>query len=572
MSCQPLPPLPFPDKSFDLIVAVSLLGQLREQHQIEWLKELRRVARPNSVLLISTCGLTQLALARAPGSIIRAIEQKGFLISDRNPDLDEVLPNQSFYVSGLHSRAYVRAMLEQYFSVVDVVDAIIANDDLFVLKNDRDMQGLKEDGTTLPNSFSIPLRDYDINPFIHPTSARSGYGGHLVSSDGKDYVDFMSAWGTNLLGYGYRKVARAAARQAKRFSGLGLPYPQFYELREWIRRIVPSAEDVRYGKNGSDACAGAVRLATYLTGREKILFHGYHGFHDWYFASTDCPGIPACLKGTVICQPDIHPAAVADSFRKYPGTIAALILNPLTSIGVSSDDIKETIAVVHHHDGMIIFDEMLSGFRVAPGGMQELWSVKPDLSCFGKGIANGFPLSVVCGPGEYIRRLPETYYGMTFEGEAVSIAAACATLQELVEKDVVAALYEKGRSIRSEYQRIAKEYGVSTSLVGYEPCMHIDFQPHGRVDARELLWLLNQELTRRGIFTLGAFILCYSHTARDIKRLVAALEASMSTVRDAVDRGSTERLLDERIRSHMEEVQAPANWRRADSGDESSLR
>ena len=102
--------------------------------------------------------------------------------------------------------------------------------------------------------------------------------------------------------------------------------------------------------------------------------------------------------------------------------------------------------------------------------------------------------------------------------------------------------------------------------------MHIDFQPHGRVDARELLWLLNQELTRRGIFTLGAFILCYSHTARDIKRLVAALEASMSTVRDAVDRGSTERLLDERIRSHMEEVQAPANWRRADSGDESSLR
>src|SRR5205085_1340542 len=105
-----------------------------------------------------------------------------------------------------------------------------------------------------------------------------------------------SAWGTNLLGYGYPKVARAVSRQARRFNSLGMPYTQFYELRDLITRIMPSAEDVRYGKNGSDACAGAVRLARHITRREKILYHGYHGFHDWYLASTDCPGIPAALR------------------------------------------------------------------------------------------------------------------------------------------------------------------------------------------------------------------------------------------------------------------------------------
>src|SRR5207253_1459526 len=109
------------------------------------------------------------------------------------------------------------------------------------------------------------LRDYDLNPYIHPTSGKYGYRGHLVDMAGKDYVDFMSAWGTNLLGYGYPAVTRAIARQARRFTNIGIPYPQFWQFRELLRSLIPSAEDVRYGKNGSDVCAGAVRLARHVT-------------------------------------------------------------------------------------------------------------------------------------------------------------------------------------------------------------------------------------------------------------------------------------------------------------------
>jgi len=335
-------------------------------------------------------------------------------------------------------------------------------------------------------------------------------------------------------------------------------------LRDLLCRVIPSAEDVRYGKNGSDACAGAVRLARHLTSREKILYHGYHGFHDWYFASTPCPGIPVALKQTIVSQEHLTPEAVDAACRRLRDQIAAIIMNPLTPPVPSADQIREVIEVAHRHGALVIFDEMLSGFRVAMGGMQEVWGVQPDLSCFGKAIANGLPLSVLCGRGDYICRLPETYYGMTFEGEAVSIAAAYATLTEVIEKKVIEALFEKGRRIRAAYDRIAQSNELRTALTGYEPCLVMEFRDQRGVSGRQLLWLMIQELTRGGIFTLGAFILCFSHSNRDLGRLERALDSSMNVVRRAVERGSTEGLLDERVRQRMDTILAPANWRRAE--------
>jgi glutamate-1-semialdehyde aminotransferase len=571
-----LPPLCLPDAAFDLIIGIAVMSQLNEEHQLAWLQELRRVAKKDSILMLAIPGLSQIGLSRPNPAILREIEEKGFVITGRNSDLDKVLPDQTYYISGLHSRDYLYEHWGKIFTIVEIVDALAANMDLVVLRNDAPQKAMIA-GFPSPNEvkekapenpFALPLRDYDINPVIHPTIVKTGYGGHLADLDGKDYVDFLSAWGTNLLGYGYKAVARAAARQTKRFNSLGLPYPQFQELMALIRSLIPSAEEVRYGKNGSDACAGAVRLARHVTGREKILYRGYHGFHDWYFASTDCPGIPVALKSTIISQPELTPSAIDAAFRRYPGEIAGLILNPLTGPIPSADEMREVIEVIHRHGGLVIFDEMLSGFRVAFGGMQQVWGVRPDLSCFGKCIANGLPLSVLCGKSEYMRRISETYYGMTFEGEAVSIAAAHATLSEVVKKKVIDALYEKGRIIRAEYRRLAEIHQLSTSLVGYEPIMHLEFQSHGNLSGRQLHWLMVQELVRNGVFTLGAFILCYSHSRKDLQLLGKAMDAALSVVHTAVERGTTEGLLDERIRQRMEEVKGPAQWRRTDPDPE----
>jgi glutamate-1-semialdehyde aminotransferase/SAM-dependent methyltransferase len=566
-----LPPLPFPDSSFDLTLAISVLDQLHEAQQVAWLRELKRVTRKGGLIAIAVAGPAQIGLSRPPVSVIREIARKGFIETGRNPDLDDVMPHQTHYIRGLHSRDYIRSTWGREFSILDIVDALASNHDLIVMRNDRtpvipaDVSDPAVETASCPNPFAVPLRDYDINPVIHPMIMKTGYSAHLVDTGGVDYVDFMSAWGTNILGYGYRKVARAASRQAKRFNSLGLPYSQFEDFKALLRKIIPSAEEVRYGKNGSDACAGAVRLARFLTGREKILYRGYHGFHDWYFASTDCPGIPAALKSTVLPQSELSGAAVDAAFREHYGEIAGLILNPMTGPIPTAGEMRDVIDVVHSHGGLVIFDEMMTGLRVANGGMQELWNVQPDISCFGKSIANGLPLSVLCGKSEYIRRLPETYYGMTFEGEAVSIAGAFATVTEVVEKNVVAALYDKGRKIRQGYERLAQQHQLVTAVAGYEPCMHMDFQTQNGVTGRELLWLMIQQLVRNGIFTCGAFILSYSHSSRDLKKLEHELDSAMAVVSEAVRRGTTEGLLDERIRGHLNEIHAPAEWRQVAS-------
>jgi glutamate-1-semialdehyde aminotransferase len=153
---------------------------------------------------------------------------------------------------------------------------------------------------------------------------------------------------------------------------------------------------------------------------------------------------------------------------------------------------------------------------------------------------------------------------MTFEGEAVSIAAAHATLTEVISKNVVGVLYDIGRRIRAGYERAADIYGIPTSLLGFEPCMHMDFHDCGSVPSRHLLWLMIQELMRNGIFTCGAFILCLSHSGRDERKLQKAFESSFSVLRQAIERNTSEGLLDERTRQSIDLVKSPAVWRRAD--------
>jgi SAM-dependent methyltransferase len=150
---------------------------------------------------------------------------------------------------------------------------------------------------------------------------------------------------------------------------------------------------------------------------------------------------------------------------------------------------------------------------------------------------------------------------MTFEGEAISIAAAHATLTEIVERDVVGALYKKGQHARHIYSDAAKRYQLHTSLIGYEPCMHMEFEAHDGVSSREILWLMNQELARNGIFTLGAFILCFSHNHSDLRKLTKALDRSMAVCRQAVDCRSTEGFLNKATRERINDIKVPAHWR-----------
>jgi glutamate-1-semialdehyde aminotransferase len=414
---------------------------------------------------------------------------------------------------------------------------------------------------TSPNPFRFGSRDYDLNPFIHPSVLRQGYDGHVIDDKGIDYIDFLSAWGANILGYGYRPVVRAAARQAKRFFGLGLPFPEFYELMALLGGIIPCAESIRFGKNGSDVTAVAVRLARAVTNREKVVFRGFHGFHDWYMASTECRGIPAGLRSLIVPLGELSPAAVDETLSQHRGEVACLIVNPLVPPIPNASDVQDVIETAHRHGTLVVFDEMISGFRVALAGMQEVWGVEPDLACYGKAIANGMPLSVLAGKASYMNALPAINYGITFEGEAVSIAAALKTIAEIKDRGVIAALALMGRRIKEDFARAASEFGIAAVTAGPDASPGFWFADTPGVSARELHWLFIQELTKDRIFTLGSFNLCYRHTRSDLDRLDRSFRRSFGVLRQCVDRRSARDLLDERVMAAMGCVQTPEGWR-----------
>jgi glutamate-1-semialdehyde 2,1-aminomutase len=280
---------------------------------------------------------------------------------------------------------------------------------------------------------------------------------------------------------------------------------------------------------------GAVRLARALTKRERVLHRGYHGFHDWWMASTDCQGIPASLRELIEPLPVFTPEAVDLAFQQHPGEIACVILDPMIPPTPTARTVREVIEIAHRHGALMILDEVVSGFRVAPGGMQEVWGLQADLACHGKGVANGLPLSVLSGKLAYMRHLEDVRYGMTFEGEAISIAAALATVREVVEKNVCEALAEKGRYLAREYARLADRNGVATRLGGPFARPHLAFEAQNGIPERELRWLCVQELARAGVLTVGVFNLCYAHDANDLGATAAAfgVAATGSAAADA---------------------------------------
>jgi glutamate-1-semialdehyde 2,1-aminomutase len=226
---------------------------------------------------------------------------------------------------------------------------------------------------------------------------KGGSGGYVIDADDVRYLDMVSAWGANLLGYGYPRIAKAMASQAWKHANLGVAGPYYHTLQDLLIRHIPCAEVIHLLKNGSDATAAAIRLARYATGREKILHRGYHGAQDWCMASINCPGVPKSQREKIISLTSLDCEGVRHALAENPGEIACLILDPFCWPIPDREVMLEIQELVRRDGALLIFDEVVSGLRASVGGMQEEWGVTPDLACFGKGLANGMPLSVLVG-------------------------------------------------------------------------------------------------------------------------------------------------------------------------------
>ena len=373
---------------------------------------------------------------------------------------------------------------------------------------------------------------------VAPKYLKRGKGSHVWDVDGNEYLDLNSGVGPISLGYCYERVDEAIRHQLEDGITLSLVHPLEVELAELIRASVPNAESVRYGKSGAEVTSAAVRLARAYTGRDHVLCCGYHGWHDWYAGVTARnKGIPQVIKDLVntFTYNDLDSVT-----RSMDDDTACVILEPMV-FDFPEDSFLHNLKEMCERNGTpLIFDEMWTGFRLAMGGAQEYFGVAPDLACYSKAIANGMPISVITGTQEILDLVnDDVWFTTTFGGEALSLAAAVATVNEMREKDVQAHLARQGRKLRDGYNQIAVELGIDgyTRCKGHPARTLVTFDTSVG-DPLLLKSLVQQEMIKRGVLWSGFHNVNFSHTDEDVAYILDAYRDALPVLEQAVEEGT----------------------------------
>jgi glutamate-1-semialdehyde 2,1-aminomutase len=381
---------------------------------------------------------------------------------------------------------------------------------------------------------------------VSPFYATRAKGSRLWDIDGNEYVDFNNALASVTLGYGDPDVNAAVSAQLVDGTIFTLPHPVEVEAAEAIVDLVPSAEMVRFGKNGSDATAGAVRLARAFTRRDRVAVCGYHGWQDWYIGSTTRHrGVPAATRELTSTFQYNDLGTLEALFRERPGEYAAVVMEPMNIAWPGSGFLEGVAELTRREGAILVFDEVVTGFRLAKGGAQELFGVTPDLTALGKGIANGYPLSAVTGRADIMRLMEEIFFSFTMGGETLSLAAAVATLRKVKGQAVPAKLATNGELVRQGTQAQIEKHGIAhfAEIAGHPSWTFLLFRDLPDTPSLEIKTLFMQEMLARGILTLGSHNMSYAHGAADISLLMKAYNEVFPLLRDAVDNRSMRQYL-----------------------------
>ncbi|MBV8085747.1 MAG: glutamate-1-semialdehyde 2,1-aminomutase [Chloroflexi bacterium] len=301
----------------------------------------------------------------------------------------------------------------------------------------------------MPGGVNSPVRAFKAVGGTPPVIAR-GAGAHLWDVDGREYVDCVGSWGPLILGHAHPAVVEAVQRAAADGTSFGAPTEREAELAELVIEAVPSIEMVRFVSSGTEATMSALRLARGVTGRDLVVKFagGYHGHADFLLASAgsgvltlgrpDSPGVPAASAATTLVLPFNDTAALDAAFAERGGRIAAVIVEPVpANMGVVLPEagfLQQLRNVTKRNGALLIFDEVITGFRLAPGGAQEDLGVLPDLTCLGKIVGGGLPVGAYGGSRELMEHLAPVgpvYQAGTLSGNPLAMAAGTATLKEL---------------------------------------------------------------------------------------------------------------------------------------------
>lgn len=330
----------------------------------------------------------------------------------------------------------------------------------------------------IPGGVNSPVRAFK-SVGGNPLFIQRAHGPWLVDADGNEYLDYVGSWGPMILGHAHPHVLAAVHAAVDRGTSYGAPTELEVQLAEKIAAAVPSVEVVRLVNSGTEAVMSALRLARGFTGRDRILkFDGcYHGHSDGLLAQAgsglatlgipDCPGVPASYTALTLSLPFNDLAAVETAFQQEPDGIAAVIVEPVAGnmgcVPPAPGFLEGLRAVTERHGALLIFDEVMTGFRLAYGGAQERFGITPDLTTLGKVVGGGFPLAAYGGRAEIMQKMAPAgpvYQAGTLSGNPVAVSAGLAQLELLEDRKAYETLEARGAQLEAGLNEAARAAGV----------------------------------------------------------------------------------------------------------------
>ena len=349
-----------------------------------------------------------------------------------------------------------------------------------------------------------------------PLFAAKAKGAILTDIDGNEYIDYVAGLLPIVLGYCDPDIDSKIITQLNKGITFSLASELEYQLADKLVNLIPSAEMVRFGKNGSDVTSAAIRIARAYTGREMVAVAGYHGWHDWYIGSTTRDiGVPNAVKSltTKFSYTDL------DGLKKQLNTnlYAAIILEPYFYEKDNNNILKELRSITNQTGTVLIFDEIISGFRINIGGAQSEYNITPDISTFGKSMANGMPISAIAGNKKIMSKMNEIFFSSTFGGEALSLVASIETINKIQRTDAINKMKKTGTKLILGLNDIINKSFLKGAFIFVGP----DWWPRLnivdiKIDITLFKSLLRQELNAAGLIINATLNLSLSHTEVNI--------------------------------------------------------
>ena len=393
-------------------------------------------------------------------------------------------------------------------------------------------------------------------PDLWPAYYSKARGCNVWDLDGNKYID-MSYMGIGacILGYADEDVNRAVIKVVKSGNMTTLNAPEEVALAKLLIKIHPWAEMVRYARTGGEAMAIAVRIARAHTGKDVILFCGYHGWHDWYLSANlasrqaldghllpglQPKGVPRWLRGTSFPFNYNDVENFSRLVRKYRGRIAAVVVESIRNNYPDKNFFPTIQKVTRKLGAVLIVDEITAGFRLNIGGAHLLFNLEPDIAVFAKGISNGYPMAAIIGKKKIMKVAQETFISSTYWTEKIGPAAAIATIEKLKKKNIPDYLIKTGKAVQDIWEKAAQNYQLKIKISGIYPLGHFIFE---HPEPLVLKTLFTQKMLSAGFLATTAFYACYAHRKDEIVQYSKAVEKSFQFIRTAIESGQPRKFL-----------------------------